>query len=579
MIVNINLDQAYFSRYGSYFVINNDCGDEWNPPGLYLRCACGPKRMHHRIFRLALLDNHDESEFSVSATPEKLTMQNSQGKAEFCIHTETALRIRVTGTVLKMTLVFAKGMWQDAYSRAIQVEENAWNLHCFTTGRKYRLRQLNGDVVVDAPWKGLRADFMTVYLDGSKQTTEVSMVEHETEYRENLYLDNEKPFDDCVDDVTTEHAAWQSTCPKVPKEFVDTAKLAFYVNWATVARSGGHLKRNGMLMSKRGMSNVWSWDHCFNAWGHVHNNPKFALDQWLIMFDHQDEYGRLPDSINDLVIEWMCTKPPIHGWILSQLLSRMELLPVDELRPFYEKLEKWTNHWWNDMVLPHHSLPHYTHGNDSGWDNSTMFDTASCVCAPDLMAFLILQMDVCAEFADTLNQPDDARKWREKADSKLKLLVDHYWKEDRFVAFEGFSGEEIRCQSLITYVPLLLGNRLPENIRKSLVSGLKSKGFVAPFGLATESIKSPRFGRDKENGYWRGPIWAPSTLIILEGLKKCGEIELAKDLALHYCNMCRDNGFSENFDPITGQGLCDTPYTWTSSVFIILAHEYLLEKP
>ena len=35
------------------------------------------------------------------------------------------------------------------------------------------------------------------------------------------------------------------------------------------------------------------------------------------------------------------------------------------------------------------------------------------------------------------------------------------------------------------------------------------------------------------------------------------------------------SGMAENYDAITGDGLRDRAYTWTSSVFLILAHEYL----
>jgi len=35
------------------------------------------------------------------------------------------------------------------------------------------------------------------------------------------------------------------------------------------------------------------------------------------------------------------------------------------------------------------------------------------------------------------------------------------------------------------------------------------------------------------------------------------------------------SGFAENYDALTGEARRDPAYTWTSSVFLILAHEYL----
>ena len=130
-------------------------------------------------------------------------------------------------------------------------------------------------------------------------------------------------------------------------------------------------------------------------------------------------------------------------------------------------------------------------------------------------------------------------------------------------------------ESLLLYLPLLLGRRLPPAVRRELVNDLTRPGrFLTAFGLATESPNSPEYDPD---GYWRGPIWAPSTLILVEGLAACGELDLARDIARRFCDMVERDGFAENFDALTGQGQRDRAYTWTASVFLILAHEYLME--
>jgi putative isomerase len=52
--------------------------------------------------------------------------------------------------------------------------------------------------------------------------------------------------------------------------------------------------------------------------------------------------------------------------------------------------------------------------------------------------------------------------------------------------------------------------------------------------------------------------------------------ELAVDISRKFCEMIRRSGMAENFDALTGAGLRDGAYTWTSSIFAILAHEFLL---
>jgi glycogen debranching enzyme len=77
----------------------------------------------------------------------------------------------------------------------------------------------------------------------------------------------------------------------------------------------------------------------------------------------------------------------------------------------------------------------------------------------------------------------------------------------------------------------------------------------------------------EDDGYWRGPIWAPSTVIIEDGLRTSGNIELADTVSSRFRRLCETSGFAENFDALTGAGLRDRAYTWTASAYLLLAHE------
>ena len=97
---------------------------------------------------------------------------------------------------------------------------------------------------------------------------------------------------------------------------------------------------------------------------------------------------------------------------------------------------------------------------------------------------------------------------------------------------------------------------------------MRSGGNLTPVGPATESPSSPLFEAD---GYWRGPVWAPTTLLLVDGLDACGEHELAADIARRFLDTCRRSGFAENYDALTGQPLRDPAYTWSASVFVALS--------
>jgi hypothetical protein len=52
-----------------------------------------------------------------------------------------------------------------------------------------------------------------------------------------------------------------------------------------------------------------------------------------------------------------------------------------------------------------------------------------------------------------------------------------------------------------------------------------------------------------------------------------GEHTLSDLLKERFCMMAQKNGMAENFDAQTGDALRDPAYTWTSSVFLVFAHE------
>ena len=173
-----------------------------------------------------------------------------------------------------------------------------------------------------------------------------------------------------------------------------------------------------------------------------------------------------------------------------------------------------------------------------------------------------------------INKPTDAVYWKKKATVTLDKMIKNLWDGEKFITRKINTFEtNPDSKSLMSYLPLILGKRLPENIRTKMISDLKQKNYLlTDYGLASESPDSKLYEKE---GYWRGPIWAPTTLIIVEGLNECGEEKLAKEIARKFCDMCNKSGFAENFNSLTGEPLRDPAYTWTTSTFMVLAHEYL----
>ena len=82
-------------------------------------------------------------------------------------------------------------------------------------------------------------------------------------------------------------------------------------------------------------------------------------------------------------------------------------------------------------------------------------------------------------------------------------------------------------------------------------------------------------GEIRGDGAGRGPIWAPATMLLLDGLWRCGERDFVRDMARRFAQLVAQSGCAENFDARTGAGLRDRAYTWTASAMLTMAEEYL----
>ena len=348
---------------------------------------------------------------------------------------------------------------------------------------------------------------------------------------------------------------------------VDAVPLAAYVLWSATVAPSGFVRRESVLMSKHWMDKVWSWDHAFNAIALAPGHPDAALDQFLAPFDHQDAAGALPDSITHSEVLYNFVKPPIHGWALRALRDRLARpLSVVELSDVYEHLERWTRFWLDHRRAPGSALAHYQHGNDSGWDNATTFDRDRVIESPDLAAFLIVQLDVLADLAHELGR--ETPRWRHERDRIATALARDLRDEQGFCARGVLSRREAPRTSLLTLLPIVLGDALSQDDAEALRDRLM--GHLTEWGLATQRPDTQQYESD---GYWRGPIWAPPTMLIEDGLRRAGFADLADEVSLRFRRLCERSGFAENFDALSGEGLRDRAYTWTASVYLVFARD------
>ena len=148
------------------------------------------------------------------------------------------------------------------------------------------------------------------------------------------------------------------------------------------------------------------------------------------------------------------------------------------------------NFWLNFKDFDQDGICEYHHGNDSGYDNSTVFMDDFVAESPDLSAFLIKAMETLAIIAEKLGRDMEERLWYERSDDLTKLTLERFVREEKIITYSGLEKNIVESQSILPYTLVILGDRLPKDLKNRIVNDLKNK-FMTEYGLATEATDSP----------------------------------------------------------------------------------------
>ncbi len=578
----IDLEAVPWSRRGSYMALSMNTESRDHPgrdhpidPGLYL-CDVGGYRLWrwNGVFRILALNDAEPALLTViEAKPTFLRLAAGDGEVEITWDGTDTMRFRARSAGLRFVQSVIDPM--DA-ALAFPVDSSTWRLQMGEDAH-YAMSCLEGRLVVDAPrvrtGSGDTEDRKVIDLmPDAEGWAELAITQYRTGYRAPLTWQS---FDAARAESAADLESWAAAFPSVTPELHSTRDAAISLLWTNTVAARDNLRRPAVLMSKNWMNAVWSWDHCFVALGLAQGDPGLAWDQFMLFFDRQSPDGMLADIISDYGCIWGFCKPPVHGWTL-RLLLEAGAVPAGGLEEVYPPLAAWTDWWLNYRDDDGDGLAEYFHGCDSGQDNSAAFDEIGFpVASPDLAAFLVVQMDVLADIAARIGRIEESSAWRRRADEQLSALMEILWEDTHFVVRRGGDGVVAHDRfSQVFYLPLILGERLPENARAALLAEVDA--VITPHGIASQGPGSPLHESD---GYWRGPIWAPTTYLVMDGLAACGDQARASAIGRGFAAMARAGGFAENYEATSGHPLRDRGYSWAAAVFLRIASTIGDQRP
>jgi putative isomerase len=555
--INIDISKTPFSMRGSYMAVKD------RKEGLTIANL----RAMSDIWGFIRIEFPDTlKNYKLIATANELVLERENSRIRVTFENPSVLRIRGENT--GVMLISEKDV------ELLPISNNQWRMFQGWYER-YLITGIQGNIKANYKQTNASLNRNPVYENVSY--TLIPDVSSNCEFAVEIFKSEWVPktytlsFNQCSNSLRESYNNWSKAFPKMPEKYSPMAQTSQYLLWANSVAPEGPLTRESIYMSKNWMCNIWSWDHCFNALALAKYYPQLAWDQMMVVFDNQNELGALPDMINESRTTWGFLKVPIHGLIIREMMAKKGAVDKKKLQEIYEPLKKWTDFWFLYRDDDHDGIPQLNHSNEAA-DGATPFDVGLPIESPDLSAYLIIQMDVLADIANKLQKPSESSKWKERSEKLLKLMLDKQWNGEKFISYKSGTIEyNLKSKSYPQFIPLLLGQKLPKEIREKLVAQLKTSGMITPYGYASESTKSELFD---QYSYWRGPVWAPYNYMIVEGLLACGENAMAKDLAEKFCNNVEKSGISEHFDPVTGEGIGDPGYSWTAAVYLEFVNRF-----
>ncbi|MAW52521.1 MAG: hypothetical protein CME01_06810 [Geminicoccus sp.] len=312
------------------------------------------------------------------------------------------------------------------------------------------------------------------------------------------------------------------------------------------------------------------------------------------------------------------TQPPVAGSILRQLIEGGVSVSSDRLGAMVARLDRWHDWFTRARQCPDSGAILVVHPWESGRDNLSDWDGAMAQVVPDTGLGEYRRRDL--EHVDAEQRPT-----REEYDRYLTIVRfgrDCGWdqahlgrnspfrmidpgmtamllrSERDLVWLQGQTGQDTaatkaRIQRLEEGWRSLWNPRVKSFTSRNMSTGafideVSAASFLGPYAGMVDHLGETldhfdRFARSVDfmipsfdpasegfdpQRYWRGPIWHVINNRIGLGLQEIGELDRSERVRRDTARLTEKSGFSEYFDPLTGEGLGGKLFTWTASVYL-----------
>jgi len=371
----------------------------------------------------------------------------------------------------------------------------------------------------------------------------------------------------------------------------------------------------------------YCWDTAFHVMALCHVDPQGARENVEALLSLQRKDGIIPNAPLRTGDQDLRSQPPI---ILYAVKRYLELTgDLESVKRWFPKLVLYYR-WWTRWGDPASSLPGLvapfsgtrrttrllssvarTLGMrterfaspavlaicSTGMDNHPTYDFAGdrtvkignlyYLTLEDLLlnSALVAGAGVLAELAAALGKKEESKRFEEEREKRAKLVNEFMWDEEEDFYFPvQWSGIKVKVKSIQAFATLWAGIPRKEEASRLIEHLASPREFWGRYGVPTVAFDDPKHLTPQPNWmcskdpyYWRGTIWAPTTVLTFEGLRRYKRKDLAYRLAFKWMELVKKSGFAEYFYPEGRPGTAHPEdFGWTAATAIYLAKEILL---
>lgn len=194
----------------------------------------------------------------------------------------------------------------------------------------------------------------------------------------------------------------------------------------------------------------------------------------------------------------------------------------------------------------------------------------------DLNAYLYAEKGFLKSIADILGYREDARKYKEEAKELLQYVNDNMYDEETGFYYDLQTNEDGSVKKLLVnrgkgtegWIPLWANMATKEMAEKVVDNMVDENKFNLTVPFPTASKDNDKFDASR---YWRGPVWLDQAMFGVEALQNYGYLAEAREMTYKLFDntegLLGDGPIRENYNPVTGEGLHTTNFSWSAAAF------------